>query len=314
MNFGLVGAAGFIAPRHMRAMKDVGGELVAAVDPHDSVGILDSYFPDCRFFTEIERFDRHLEKLRRSSPEKKVDYISICTPNYLHDAHARLALRVKADAICEKPLVINPWNLDALQEIEDETDQKVHCILQLRHHPAISDLRTQIHESTNRQKIDVSLAYVTRRGSWYDASWKTDMSKSGGVAMNIGIHFYDMLMWIFGEVEYQEVHLNDGRRMSGYLDLERARVKWFLSVEESDLPERVRAQGKFAHRSILIDGQELDFSQGFTDLHTVSYQEIVAGRGFGLQDARPSIDLVYKMRMSEVVSPRDRGHPMLVGG
>jgi len=310
-NFALVGAAGFVAPRHMKAIRDTGNRLVAAVDPHDSVGVLDAHFPDARFFTEIERFDRHIEKLRRDDPESAVDYVSVCSPNYLHDAHVRLALRVGAHAICEKPLVINPWNLDQLKQIEDEHQRQIYTVLQLRLHPQLIELKKKIELESAADKHDVSLAYITRRGQWYDASWKGEIARSGGVSMNIGIHFFDMLMWLYGKVEGTEVHLREERRMAGWIELERARVRWFLSIDERDLPATVREKGGFAHRSITADGREIDMSEGFGDLHTRVYEDILAGGGYGLDDARPAIDLVYHIRNDTIVDATPNAHPLL---
>lgn len=310
-NFALIGAAGYIAPRHLKAIEHTGNTLVAAVDPHDSVGILDSYFPDASFFTEIERFDRYLEKLRRKSDERRAHYVSICSPNYLHDAHVRLALRVGAQAICEKPLVINPWNLDALAELEQESGCRVHTILQLRVHPSVLALREKVRSAPTGDRANVCLSYVTRRGRWYDYSWKGPEQKSGGVAMNIGIHFLDMLMWLFGGVEENELHLLTPRRMSGKLELQRACVRWFLSIETGDLPEECRRDGQPAFRSITVDGEEMDFSGGFTGLHTRVYEKTLAGEGFGIEDARPSIQLVHDIRHADVVAPGDGAHPML---
>jgi UDP-N-acetyl-2-amino-2-deoxyglucuronate dehydrogenase len=312
-NFALVGAAGFVAPRHMKAIQDTGNRLVAAVDPHDSVGVLDGYFPATRFFTEIERSDRHIEMLRRGEHENAVDYVSICSPNYLHDAHVRLALRVSAHAICEKPLVINPWNLDQLKQIEDEHQRRIYTVLQLRLHPQLLDLKEKIDREPATDKHDVSLAYITRRGQWYDASWKGDIARSGGVSMNIGIHFFDMLLWLYGKVERTEVHVRDDRRMAGWIELERARVRWFLSIDEQDLPAGIREQGGFAHRSITADGQEIDMSKGFADLHTRVYEDILAGRGFGIDDARAAIDLVYHIRNDTIVDSAANAHPLLAG-
>lgn len=310
-NFALVGAAGFVAPRHMKAVRDTGNKLVAATDPHDSVGVLDAHFPSARFFTEIERFDRHLEKLRREAPETAVDYVSICSPNYLHDAHVRLALRVGAHAICEKPLVINPWNLDQLKQIEDEHQRRIYTVLQLRLHPRLLELKRKIESERGGEKHDVTLAYITRRGQWYDSSWKGDISRSGGVSMNIGIHFFDMLMWLYGTVERTEVHVRQDRRMAGWIELERARVRWFLSINEQDLPAEIRDRGGFAHRSITADGQEIDMSEGFGDLHTRVYEDILADGGFGIDDARPAIDLVYHIRNDAIVETTTNVHPLL---
>ncbi len=293
-DFALLGAAGYIAPRHMKAIKDTGNCLVAACDPHDNVGIIDSHFPNARFFTEVERFDRHLEKLRRK--DQGIDYLSICTPNYLHDAHVRLALRLKADAICEKPVVINPWNIDALEELQEEYGQTVYTVLQLRLLPSLAKLKQQLDSQRNREKVKVDLTYITRRGQWYDVSWKGSEQKSGGVSMNIGIHFFDLLIWLFGNVDQSTVTIRDRRKMAGTLEMEWASVNWFLSVDETDLPNQGVVEGKPAFRSLTVDGEELEFSTGFTDLHTRVYEEILAGRGFTLNDARPSIELVYDIR------------------
>lgn len=296
-NFALIGAAGYIAPRHMKAIKETGNNLVAALDKHDNVGILDSYFPDADFFTEFERFDRHLDKLKRKGV--KVDYVSICSPNYLHDSHIRYALRYGADAICEKPLVLNPWNVDALNEIERETGRRVYTILQLRLHPAIIALREKIMNGPQDKIYDVHLQYITSRGHWYHTSWKGDVSKSGGIATNIGIHFFDMLIWIFGKVRINKPKTNQHDHAEGYLELERARVKWFLSINFNHIPENHRKAGKRTYRSLTIENEELEFSEGFTDLHTLSYQQILKGSGFGLSDTLDSIELVSGIRTSK---------------
>jgi UDP-N-acetyl-2-amino-2-deoxyglucuronate dehydrogenase len=293
-NFALIGVAGFIAPRHLKAIKETGNNLVAALDKFDQVGILDSYFPKADFFTEFERFDRHLDKLKRQGT--RIDYVSICTPNYLHDSHMRFALRQQADAICEKPLVLNPWNVEALAEIERETGRKIFTILQLRLHPTIIALKSKIENSDPKKIYDIDLSYITSRGNWYQISWKGDLSKSGGVATNIGIHFFDMLLWIFGSVKESNVIRQDAHTAEGYLVLERARVRWMLSIDPDTLPETVKAKGQRTYRSIRIEGEEIEFSEGFTDLHTKSYEEILKGNGFGLADARPSIDLVHAIR------------------
>ncbi|MBK7477622.1 MAG: Gfo/Idh/MocA family oxidoreductase [Haliscomenobacter sp.] len=292
--FALIGAAGFVAPRHMRAIKDTGNVLVAAMDKFDSVGVIDSHFPDADFFVEFERFDRHLEKLKRQG--KPVDYVSICSPNYLHDAHMRFGLRYGADVICEKPLVLNPWNIDALKEIEQETGQKVNCILQLRLHPAVIALREKIQQGPKDKIWDVDLTYLTSRGHWYYTSWKGDVEKSGGIATNIGIHFYDMLMWIFGPVKKNIVHIHTHDRAAGFLELENARVRWFLSINYDVLPEAVKAKGGRTYRSLKIEGEEFEFSEGFNDLHTMSYQHALDGNGFGLEDARAAVEVVYDIR------------------
>ncbi|HOY51804.1 MAG TPA: Gfo/Idh/MocA family oxidoreductase [Prolixibacteraceae bacterium] len=291
-----MGAAGYIAPRHMKAIKETGHNLVCALDPYDGIGIMDSYFPEADFFTEPERFDRHLDKLRRRG-EKKIDFVSICSPNYLHDAHIRMALRNDADAICEKPLVLNPWNLDALQEIEAETGRKIYTILQLRLHPAIQELRARVSEGISRGKVyDVDLQYITSRGRWYFISWKGNLQKSGGVATNIGVHFFDMLGWIFGAFKGVELTVNQPAKAGGKLWFDHARVNWFLSVDDRDLPPEAVAQGKRTFRRISIEGSELEFSEGFTDLHTHSYRHILEGNGFGLADSRKSIEIVSQIR------------------
>lgn len=290
--FALIGAAGYIAPRHMKAIKEIGGTLKVALDPQDSVGIIDSYFPDARFFVEFERFDRYIDKLRRSG--ECVDYISICSPNYLHDAHTRFALRSDADAICEKPLVLNPWNLDGLAETAARTGRKVNTILQLRLHPTIRTLRERIAANPGRVH-DLDLTYITSRGRWYHVSWKGDEGKSGGIATNIGIHFFDMLYFLFGPMKSSALHLRTKERAAGYLELGQARVRWFLSISSADLPT-ARKPGQMTYRSIRLDGEELEFSEGFTDLHTDSYREIVAGKGFGLDEVRPSIELASNLR------------------
>lgn len=293
----------------MHAIHETGNRLVAAVDPHDCVGRLDSYFPDCRFFTEIERFDRYIEKCRRGAEESRINYISICSPNYLHDAHVRLALRVGADAICEKPLVISPWNLEALEDLEQESKRRVYSVLQLRLLPSLIALKERFANASDR--ADVCLTYITRRGRWYDASWKGSHEKSGGVSMNIGIHFFDVLQWIFGNVHWSEVHLKEPRRMAGLLELEKARVRWFLSTDTADLPQATVEAGDFAHRSITVDEQELEFSNGFTDLHTMVYQEILAGRGTGLRDAGPAIRLVHQINHTQPTATPHNIHPLL---
>lgn len=293
-NFALIGAAGYIAPRHMQAIKAVGGNLVAALDKHDSVGILDSYFPDCDFFTEFERFDRHLDKLKRKGI--KIDYVSICSPNYLHDSHIRFALRHGADAICEKPLVLNPWNIDALAEIEEETGRKIYTILQLRLHPSIIALREKIMNGLKNKVYDVELTYITSRGHWYHHSWKGDVSKSGGIATNIGIHFFDMLIWVFGDVKGSNVIELKASKASGQLKLNQANVGWKLSVEYEDIPDNLKQEGKRTYRSLKLEGDEVEFSDGFGDLHERSYEEILRGHGFGLQESKKTIELVQQFR------------------
>lgn len=311
-NFGLVGAAGFVAPRHLKAIKDTGNRLIAATDPHDNVGVLDGYFPEARFFTEVERFDRHLEKLRRKGDDQRMHYLSVCSPNYLHDAHVRLALRLGADAICEKPLVINPWNLDELAELEHETGRRIYTVLQLRHHPALQAVRARLLANPPTKPFDVVLTYMSRRGAWYHVSWKGSAEKSGGLAMNLGVHFFDLLTWLFGPVVTSAVHLAQPSRMAGALMLERAQVRWFLSVDGNDLPAVAREQGKSAWRSLTIDGDDVEFSDGFADLHTRVYERVLAGEGLGLSEARPSIELLQKIRTASVETAPSRSvHPLL---
>lgn len=294
-NFALIGAAGYIAPRHMKAIKDTGNNLLAAMDPSDSVGIIDSYFPESYFFTEFERFDRHIEKLKYDDGVK-LDYVSICSPNYLHDAHMRFALRSGADAICEKPLVLNPWNIDKLQKVEENTGKKIYNILQLRVHPSIIALREKILSENKNTKYEVELTYLTSRGNWYNTSWKGNESKSGGVATNIGVHFFDMLSWLFGNIQDLKVERRLPNTASGYLEFENARVKWFLSTDADYLPNGIKEKGQTTFRSITIDGDELEFSGGFTDLHTLVYQDILEGKGYGLDDARTAIEIVHRIR------------------
>lgn len=310
MNFALIGAAGYIAPRHMKAIKDTGNNLVAALDPFDSVGIIDSYFPDADFFMESERFDRHLDKLRRLN-QNKVDFVSICSPNFLHDSHIRLALRNDAHAICEKPIVLNPWNIEALKQIERENAKKIYTILQLRLHPNIIKLKKEIDESPADKIFDIDLTYITSRGMWYHYSWKGDEAKSGGVATNIGVHFFDMLTWIFGDIKENFVHISRKDKAAGFLHLQKARVRWFLSLDYDDIPEDVRKQGKRTFRSILVSGKEVEFSEGFTELHTHSYQEILNGNGFGLDDARNSVQIVHELRTRKAVGITGDYHPIL---
>ena len=308
-NFALLGAAGYIAPRHLQAIKETNNQLIAALDKFDSVGIMDRYFPNADFFVEFERFDRHIEKLKRANTS--LDYVSICTPNYLHDSHIRMALRRGADAICEKPLVLNPWNVDALMDIEKESGQQIHTILQLRLHPSIIALKNKVEAALQKkEKYEVDLTYITSRGSWYDVSWKGDESKSGGIATNIGIHFYDMLSWIFGELQENQVHLRSKDKAAGYLEFEKARVRWFLSINEQDLPAHIQEKGQRTFRSITIDDQELEFSAGFTDLHTKSYEQILQGNGFGLQAASKSIQIVHDIRNASIVQQGIQ-HPFL---
>jgi len=308
-NFALIGVAGYIAERHVRAIRDTGNNLVAALDPFDSVGFIDSYFPDADFFTEFERFDRHIARMNRTG--KKVDYVSICSPNYLHDSHIRFALRNEAEAICEKPVVLNPWNIDALLDYQHETGKKVWNILQLRHHPSIAALREQVLEGPADRTYDIDLSYITSRGNWYHYSWKGNQEKSGGIATNIGVHFFDMLTWIFGEVKLNIVHFLEQSRAAGFLELEKARVRWFLSIEYNDIPREIRDNGQRTYRSITLDGKEIEFSGGFTDLHTISYQKILEGKGFGLEDARKSIQTVYAIRNANPVGIKGDYHPII---
>ncbi len=327
-NFAIIGCAGFIGPRHLKAIKETGNNLIAALDKSDSVGILDKFFDNVDFFTEFERFDRHAEKLKRLGDKNKINYVSICSPNYLHDSHIRFALRIGADAICEKPLVINPWNLSALQKLEEETGKRVYTVLQLRLHPALKELKKSVenqkidadagflddrramHDRHNKKKYDVDLTYITPRGKWYEYSWKGDISKSGGLATNIGIHFFDMLIWIFGKIVNVEVHHSDKNKIGGYFELENARVKWFLSIDKKDLPKNY-ANPSF--RSIKIDGKELEFSDVFADLHTEVYKEILNGRGFGINDVRPCIELADKIRQAKPeIKDVNNLHPFLL--
>lgn len=295
-NFALIGAAGYIAPRHLQAIRDTGNNLVAALDKSDTVGVMDSYFPNADFFTEFERFDRHLDKLKRQGTP--VDYVSICSPNYLHDSHIRFALRQGAHAICEKPLVLNPWNVDALEEIEKETGKKIYTILQLRLHPSIIALRNKVLNGPKDKVYDVDLTYITSRGNWYHRSWKGDASKSGGIATNIGIHFFDMLLWVFGSVKHSKVKELKDDVGSGYMELERARINWKLSINYDHIPKEAKEAGKRTYRSLTMGGEQIEFSDGFTELHTRSYEEILKGNGFGLIEAKPSIELVHRIRNS----------------
>ena len=317
LNFALIGAAGYIAPRHMKAIKETGNSLVAALDPYDGVGIMDSYFPEADFFIEPERFDRRLDKLRREAGSNsakghlKVDYVSICSPNYMHDSHIRLALRNDAHAICEKPIVLNPWNIDALNMIEKETGRKVYTILQVRLHPAIIALEKRIRENPKEKLHNVDLTYITSRGKWYFRSWKGNVEKSGGIATNIGIHFFDLLTWIFGKAEENIVHVLEPNRAAGFLKLEKANVRWFLSIESKDVPENLRNLGKRTYRSLQMDGEEIEFSDGFSDLHTESYKDIISGHGFGLLDAKPSVEIVHDIRVSNPIGIKGEYHPFL---
>ena len=310
-NFALLGAAGFVAPRHLKAIKDTGNTLIAALDKNDSVGILDSYFPKAHFFVEFERFDRHIEKITRQE-NVSLDYVSICTPNYLHDSHIRMALRRGASAICEKPLVLNPWNIDALIDIEKESEGNINSILQLRLHPSIIALKEKIAKGPADKIYDVDLTYLTSRGNWYHISWKGDQSKSGGIATNIGVHFYDMLSWVFGPVIKNIVHERKEDRAAGYLEFKQARVRWFLSINEDLLPKNIAASGQRTYRSITVNGEEIEFSGGFTDLHTLSYEAILKGNGFGLDASRTSIEIVHDIRNAEITNKIGDFHPFLM--
>ena len=308
--FAITGVAGYIAPRHLQAIKDTGNILIAAVDPHDSVGILDKYFPETSFFTEIERFDRHLEKLHKNDPANKIDYLSVCSPNHLHESHIRMALRLGAVAICEKPLVLKPSNLDLLEELERELNGKIYNVLQLRLQPSIIQLKNQIEKEKTGKKYNINLSYITSRGPWYKYSWKGAPEKSGGIASNIGIHFFDMLIWIFGSVQENKVYLLNENKASGFLELENANVNWFLSIDRNDLPKEIADKNQFTFRSITYNETEIEFTNLFTDLHTLVYQDILNGGGFGIGDARPSIELVNKIRFANINKPVDEPHPL----
>lgn len=307
-NFALIGAAGYIAPRHMKAIKDTGNNLIAAMDPFDSVGIIDSYFPDADFFTEFERFDRHIDKVKRKG--EKVDYVSVCSPNYLHDSHIRFGLRSGADVICEKPVVLNPWNIEVLEELEKETGRNIYNILQLRLHPSVIALKKKVDATPKGKVFDVDLTYLTSRGNWYYTSWKGDISKSGGIATNIGVHFYDMLMWIFGDVKKNKVHLHTHDRAAGYLELEKARVRWFLGINYELIPEKVKESGVRTYRSLVIEEEEFEFSGGFTELHTKSYFDILAGCGYRIGDTKKAISLVHDIRNQELSPLIGDYHPL----
>lgn len=307
-NFALIGAAGYIAPRHMKAIKDTSNNLVAALDRNDSVGIIDSHFPQADFFVEFERFDRHLEKLKRRG--QGIDYVSICSPNYLHDAHIRFGLRHGADVICEKPIVLNPWNIDALEDLSNETDQSIYNILQLRLHPSVIALKKKVDNGPDGKVYDIDLAYLTSRGHWYYTSWKGDVSKSGGIATNIGVHFYDMLQWIFGPIKENIVHLHTHDRAAGYLEFSKARVRWFLSINYDTIPQKVRETGARTYRSLTIEGEEFEFSGGFTELHTKSYQHILAGEGFEIGEARKAIEIVHHIRHASPIGLQGEYHPL----
>jgi len=308
-NFALIGAAGYIAPRHMQAIKDTNNKLVSALDPSDSVGIIDRFFPQASFFTSFERFDRHVDKLRRAGDG--IDYFSVCSPNYLHDAHCRFALRSGADVICEKPLVLNPWNIDALTAIEKETGRKIYNILQLRQHASILALKEKIDAGPKDKVYDIDLSYLTSRGAWYHVSWKGDEEKSGGIATNIGVHFFDMLTWIFGDVKNNTVHVHEKEKAAGFLELERAHVRWYLSVDYNAIPEKIKAEGKTTFRSITVDGEEIEFSTGFTDLHTKCYENILEGHGHFSDEVRPAIQIVHDIRNGAAVGLKGDYHPFL---
>ncbi|MEA3494692.1 MAG: Gfo/Idh/MocA family oxidoreductase [Bacteroidota bacterium] len=309
-NFGLIGAAGYIAPRHMKAIKETDNNLIATLDPFDSVGIIDSYFPESDFFIEPERYDRHLDKLRRED-KHKIDYVSICSPNFLHDSHIRLALRNQAHAICEKPVVLNPWNVEALKEIEKESGKNIYNILQLRYHSAITTLKKKVEKDNRSEKYDIDLTYVTGRGRWYHMSWKGDKTKSGGIATNIGVHFYDMLGWIFGELQQNIVHVLEENRAAGYLEFEKARVRWFLSLEIDDIPKQIWQKGQRTYRSIKVENEEIEFSGGFTDLHTLTYQDILNGNGWRMDDAKKSIEIVHHIRNAQPNKRIGEKHPFV---
>ena len=315
-NFAMVGAAGFVAPRHMRAISENGGRLIAATDPNDSVGILDSFFPHTEFFTEFEHFDRFIHMTQRKAGTQEgepIDYLSVCSPNYLHDAHIRFGLRSGCDVICEKPLVINPWNIDGIEDLEKELDNSVNTILQLRLHPSVKELRQEVQKKIvedDTKKFDVDLVYITSRGSWYLSSWKGVEDKSGGIVLNIGVHFFDMLHFVFGDLQDARVYLRKDKQAAGYLEFQNARVRWFLSTDENDLPAHVRDDGKRTFRSLLIGENEFEFSSGFTDLHTASYAEVLGGRGFSISDARPSIEAVHLIRNKVIVAADDMTHPL----
>jgi UDP-N-acetyl-2-amino-2-deoxyglucuronate dehydrogenase len=317
-NFALIGAAGYIAPRHMKAIRDTGNRLTCALDPYDGVGLIDSYFPEADFFIEPERFDRHIDKLRRMAHSKKrlgdlkVDYVSICSPNYMHDSHIRLALRNEAHSICEKPIVLNPWNLDALVDIQKETGKNVYTILQLRLHPSIIALREEVQNGPSDKIYDIDLTYITSRGNWYFRSWKGNIEKSGGIATNIGVHFFDMLTWVFGGVRNSVVHVLQPNKAAGFLQLQQANIRWFLSIDFNDIPNEIQQTGKRTYRLLTMNGREIEFSDGFTDLHTEVYRQILDGHGFGLKDAKQSINIVYQIRNSQPLGLTGDYHPLLM--
>ena len=307
-SFALISAAGYIAPRHMKAIKETGNDLVAALDPNDSVGIIDSYFPEASFFTEFERFDRHIDKLKRKGTA--VDFVSVCSPNYMHESHIRFGLRVGADVICEKPIVLNPWNIDALEQIQQESGKRIYSILQLRLHPSIIALKNKVENGPKDKIYDIDLTYITSRGNWYYTSWKGDVSKSGGIATNIGVHFFDMLSWIFGDLRKNDINVHTHDRAAGYLEFEHARVRWFLSINAETLPDEAKRENKRTYRSILIEGEELEFSSGFTDLHTLSYQDILVGNGFDISETRTSIEIVHDIRHKQPKGFKGDYHPL----
>lgn len=308
--FALIGAAGYIAPRHMKAILDTGNELVTAMDVNDSVGVIDSHFPDAQFFTDFELFDAHVNAERRA--DRGLDYIAIASPNFLHTAHMQWALRSGSDAICEKPLVLHPEQIDELKAIEDDTGRKIHTILQLRLHPAILALRDRVAQMPAGEKVDVDLTYITSRGNWYLKSWKGLNEKSGGIATNIGVHFYDMLHFVYGNVQENIVHMNTPTKAAGYLEYERARVRWFLSLDVNDVPEEERAKGKRTFRSVVADGENIEFSEGFTELHTKIYEDILSGGGFGVEDNRAAIETVSTIRNSPIAPVGDLSHPFIL--
>jgi UDP-N-acetyl-2-amino-2-deoxyglucuronate dehydrogenase len=311
-NFALIGASGYIAPRHMRAVKETNNNLVCSLDPFDSVGIIDSYFPNCDFFTEFERFDRHIDMLRRENSSKAIDYVSICSPNYLHDSHIRFALRSGANAICEKPIVLNEWNIEGLMDFEKNHGKNVYTILQLRLHKTIQDLKKKILIEKSKNKYDVDLSYITSRGNWYKYSWKGDINKSGGIATNIGVHFFDMLYYIFGNVENIVLHHSSENKASGFIEYENARVRWFLSLDSNDIPTEIRDQGQRTFRSIKINNEELEFSSGFTELHTEAYNEIIKGNGFSLKENISAISTVSQLRNMKPIGKKGDFHPFLL--
>lgn len=309
-NFGIIGIGGYIAPRHLKAIKETGNKVIAALDPHDSVGIIDSFFPKAKFFTEFERFDRHCEKIRRNDSQEKIDYLTICSPNYLHDSHIRFGLRIGANVICEKPIVLNPRNVSNLIELEKESGKKVYTVLQLRYHQSIIALKNKIEKNKDK-KYKVELTYITPRGDWYLHSWKGNIEKSGGIATNIGIHFFDMLLWIFGPVKSKKVFLSEAKKMSGHLELENADVKWYLSTDSKDLPKK-NIENNSPYRSIKVNDEEIEFSKGFTELHTETYKQILNGNGFRIKDAEPSISLVSQLRDSTAEKiDKNKAHYML---